>query len=367
MIFISSHARFSDTGQLVNGTSSQLTAFLKKQKIPFYSLYHSLFAGFPTLYINNKNKEKKIGLQFLPFGLKLLQDAVVTIIFVLQHKKNIHIFIGINPINASIGCLLKKIGVCNRVVYYTADFSPKRFANPLLNSFYLFLDDFSVRNADAVWNVSTRIQQERINKFGNLQKFVVLPNSIPYPKFIENKRRDKYALVLVTHMTKSIHFNMLIDAIDELIIKYPQITLRIVGDGYEKKRVEQTVIQKKLQKHIIFYGHMKYENVIKLLKKSGIGLGIYTNDNSWTKYGDSMKVREYVAYGLPVIITNVPSTAEDVKKYNAGVIIKQNKKEFVLAVRTILSEKYVLFQENALKMAKENDYEKLLAKTLKNL
>lgn len=127
------------------------------------------------------------------------------------------------------------------------------------------------------------------------------------------------------------------------------------------------VIMKKLEKYIHLYGFLPYEKVIELLKKSGIGLGIYTDENPWTKYGDSMKVREYVAYGLPVVITNVPSTADDIKNYHAGIVIKQNKSELIHALTHLLSSKYILYKKNALRMAKENDYNVLLKMTLKNL
>lgn len=365
IILISSHARFSDTGQLVNGTSSQLIAYLHKNKISYISLFHSLFVGFPTL-IEKEKKQQKIGFAFLPFSLKLMQDIAITCIFLWRNRKSIELYIGINPINGAIGVLGKKLGIVKKVVYYTADFSFKRFENSALNRIYLLLDDFSVKNADAVWNVSTRIQEEREKKYGQNKKFFVLPNSMPFPKQ-PDRQQNKHAMVLVTHMTKSIHFDMLLDATKKLSKKYKKLVLHIVGDGYERNRVEEEVKRKNLQKIILFHNHITHEKVIKLLKKSGIGLGIYTQDNPWTRFGDSMKVREYVAYGLPVIITNVPSTAIDVKRYSSGIVIKQKEEEFVNAAKILLSDKYSGYHANALKMAKENDYFILVKNALNNL
>ena len=119
-----------------------------------------------------------------------------------------------------------------------------------------------------------------------------------------------------------------------------------------------------LSKRVIFTGSKPHEDVMKILSKSGVGLAIYTDDFPWTKYGDSMKAREYLACGLPVIITNVPSTADDIENARAGMVIK-GVSEIETAIDHLFKDEksYQKIKKNAFALAKKFDFAKTVAAT----
>ncbi len=80
-----------------------------------------------------------------------------------------------------------------------------------------------------------------------------------------------------------------------------EVFLHIVGDGPEKKRYKKLVKRYGLEKYILFYGEKRGEELRDIYNCCDLGLcsfGMY-------KYGlsssSSLKIPEYLAYGLPII------------------------------------------------------------------
>jgi glycosyltransferase involved in cell wall biosynthesis len=55
-------------------------------------------------------------------------------------------------------------------------------------------------------------------------------------------------------------------------------------------------------------------------KFSGFGLAPYTLDNKWTYYCSPMKVVEYLACGVPVLMSSVPEISSYIKENGLGIV-----------------------------------------------
>jgi glycosyltransferase involved in cell wall biosynthesis len=366
---IVSHARFDDKGEPVHGTASELAPYLERKKKYYLYIQHSLFNGMATKILTFKNKKKYIknlGLTFLPFPLRIIQEYFITVRVILQlNKMNKYIYVGIDPLNAYLGIMLRNFGKVNKVIFYTADYADKRYENNFMNFIYHWFDKYSVKNADQIWNVSTRITDIRIKQGVPNNKNFFIPNTpaIKISRKISSNFKQ-HTLVIVTHITKATDFMSMIDAIKQLKVKYKDIKLLIVGDGDYREELIRIVESLQLNKNIIFTGSKTHEDVLKIIASAGIGLAIYTNQFPWTKYGDSMKAREYLAFGLPVIINDVTSTSDDIKKANAGIVITSNTK-IKNAIEKLFSNKkeYAIMRDNAFALAKETDFSHNIEKT----
>ena len=365
---IVSHTRFNDKGDPVHGTASELAPLLEKKRKSYIYIQHSLFAGVATrvvVYFEGKKTAKKVGLKYLPFPLRILQEHLITFFILSKYKTSSSVYIGIDPLNAWLGILLKKIGKTKKVIFYTADYAKNRYSNSLMNNIYHWFDKFSIKNADQVWNVSSRITSERIVQGVPKEKNFLIPNAPMLPdRQKQNISFEKHTLVIVTHITKAIDFESLLFAVDSLKKKYKDIKLLIVGNGDYANELKEKVKSMSLVKHVIFTGSKSHEEVMKIISKSGIGLAIYTDDFPWTKYGDSMKAREYLVYGLPVIINDIPSTADDIRKAKAGIVVKSSKK-IKNAIEYLFSnnKEYAIMRKNAYSLAKESDFSRVVEYT----
>jgi len=366
MIIIAGHAVFASDGKPLHGTGSEIGTFLQKKQRPYFFIKHSLYGDFPTL-VNGAF----YGLKRLPFFLKIIQDQIINFYFFFKEKKRIKFFIGIDPLNAFSGILAKKMGRVEKVVFYTADYAHERFSNPFLNLIYHCLDRFSIKHADQVWNVSTRIVKQREKQGVRKEKNFFVPNTPIFDKVkrVPTASVNQHDLVIVSHLTKALNYPLIFQVIKKLSVKYRDIRLLVIGAGPCEDEFKKSVLQMGMGKKILFLGRKPHDEVLKILSRSGIGIALYTQTQSWTKFGDSAKIREYFACGLPVITTNVSSTADDVVRAQAGLVIKLNEKEFKKAVDKLFSDKklYQKMRRNGIKLARKYDFFKVIDKILSQL
>ena len=66
---------------------------------------------------------------------------------------------------------------------------------------------------------------------------------------------------------------------------------------------------------------MNHDAVLDTLPAFDISLALYRpTDNNLSRWADPSRVKDYLACGLPVVITDVPEIAKDVDALSAGVV-----------------------------------------------
>ena len=123
--------------------------------------------------------------------------------------------------------------------------------------------------------------------------------------------------------------------------------------------------------NVEFKGFIKdHKDVENILTKCAIGLAVYEPDpDSFTRYADPSKPKQYMACGLPVIITAVPWVAEEIEKKHMGLVIKYDKNALAEAIIKLLKDDklYTESRENAIKFASELDWSTIFTQAFSNL
>lgn len=372
MIVIASHAVFNKDGSPVHGTGSEISSYLQSKKRDYIFIKHPLYRGDNTFierYINKKLTTHRKGLKNVPFLIHRVQDSLVAFSQIKKFNGKVDVFIGIDPFNAFFGILAKKVGLVKVSVFYTADYAYKRFENPFLNFIYHCFDKYAIKHSDYVWNVSSKITKLRQRQGVGKDKNIFLPNTPEFRKIKKSvlKNKENMDIVIVSNLTTSINYKFIFKVMDKIIKKHNKARLLIIGEGGYKNKLENIVKDMNLDKKIIFFGKKSHDEVLKILSKSSIGLALYTKTNSWTEFGDSMKVREYLSCGLPVVMNSVVSTADDINKENAGIVIKDNKNDLYDALDMLFTNKYIYDEKrkNAINLAKKYDFSILFEKYLR--
>lgn len=372
MIIIASHARFGQDNEPTHGTGSEISAFLQKEDYEHFFIKHSLYNGFSSLiekFSNGKIDKQFCGFKNLPFILRIIQEQLINFYFIFKIQKPINLFIGIDPLNAFSGVLAQKTGKVKKTVFYTADYACQRFRNPIVNSIYHWFDRFGIKNVDQVWNVSTRITKLRKKQGVPKEKNFFVPNTPDFRKIkhLPYSKINKHDLVVVSHLTQAIDYFLVFKVVKELSQKYKDIRLLIIGTGPYEKELKKLVQKLKISDKILFLGRKPHDEVLKILPQSAVGLALYTKEQPWTEFGDSMKIREYLACGLPVITTSVTSTADDIKKAGVGYVIELKKEDFEEAIDKLFFNRtlYLKMRKNAIKLASNYTLEKIFIKALR--
>lgn len=364
----------------IHGPADLFSEFLCTKGVEHVFVKHSLEGELRTEIVRyDKTFARVCTLRIrLPQIIKWIVEVIFSGFFFLKNKRRVAIFVGVDPLNALLGVMLKHIGFSKISIYYTADFSPRRFNSPVLNAFYIALDGFLVKSSDYVWNVSSRIYKLRVAQGVPPHKNVFVPNA---PRFKSVKRLPlgqvkRSRIVMIHNFDRFNEFQMVLEAIKDVATKIPSVELDLLGHVADVDKAKELIASMGLVRNVSILGLVSHNRLMQQLPTYNIGLALYsgrphaavrTRGGNW--FGDSMKTREYLACGCPVITTNVPSTSDDVKKFAAGLVINFNRNELGDAILKLLMDDkfYRMCRENAIRLAKDVDVEIVYEEALRRI
>jgi len=277
------------------------------------------------------------------------KDVFYSLLWLFFRKGNLDLYVGADPLNGFAGFILKGIGRVKKTVLYTIDYVPRRFNNKVLNWVYHRLDSCCVRNSDFVWNLSARMTEERKKK-GILKTSnqIVVPIGVNFDRIQrrDNDKINRYYLVYMGHIKKHQGLELIINSLKDIINKVPKAKLLIVGGGDLKEHLKDLVAKNYLGKYVEFKDYIPdHRDVESILSGCAIGLALYEPDPySITWYADPSKPKQYMASGLPVIITSVPAISDEIKSKRLGLVVNYNKESFVNGVFKLLLDNKFYFE-----------------------
>lgn len=296
-----------------------------------------------------------------------LRDIVSVIHVGLSSKMKFEYFVGLESANALAGIILRKMGRVEKVIYYVSDYSPIRYDNKIFNYIYLALDRYCCYNSDFIWDVSKAMHPARVKAGLNREKsapVIHVPNAL-FPKYIKHLPIDKiipFSLVFMGSLGFENGPDLAIEALPIVIDKFPKTILHIIG-GREKEllRLKKLTESLRLKQYVKFYGIIPDdEAMLTLLRQFYLGLAPYVKlKNSVRLYGDSLKLRAYMACGIPVVTTSVPPLGRELESFGSAIIAKDNKKDIASSIIKFFSDEkfYKEYKKRAIDYGKNNTWE----------
>jgi glycosyltransferase involved in cell wall biosynthesis len=173
---------------------------------------------------------------------------------------------------------------------------------------FRFLFSRSLRRSQNVI-VPTKQLQELCFKWGvSKDKVVVIPNSVDTEFFVSGSNiKNEFDVIVVNRLVAWKHVDCVISACAQL-----GLSLAIVGDGPEKKRLEVLALEKSAK--AIFFGDQTQLQVLELLQKSSC----FVLNSSFEATAYSLL--EARSVGLFTIATRKTGSSEVVSHYNDGLL-----------------------------------------------
>src|SRR3989344_4698118 len=318
--------------------------------------------------------KKKAFHWILPEGLLYIKDVIYTLIWCIPLKDKFDVFIGLNPLNALIGLILRKIGKVEKVVYYSIDYFPQRFSNNLVNKLYHLVDKISVKFADETWNVSPNMVKSRQNfhKDLSLRKKQFTVPIVAWVKSIKRMKLnkiDKNRLVFIGLLDKSSGLELILQAFPKIVGKNKAVKLDVIGGGPNLDYLKQMSKDLNINSHVIFHDWViNRKRVEEIISQAAVGLVLFNPKKfgEEIKNADPMKIKDYMSLGLPIISTDAILTADEIRKSESGIIIRFDEDELASAVLKLLGDENLLkiYKQNAIKYISRFDAEKVYGDNL---
>lgn len=266
----------------------------------------------------------------------------------LHMRKRFDIYIGISTFSTIFGMTYKIFGGTRKLIYYCLDYyvTPKGYGfRRWLNFLFRVVEPRILRSSDFVWNLSSRIRDAHVKFFGFRpdeypQAIVPVSYRGSFSRNLSLGERERWTIGFVGSLSENQGLQLVIEALPELIKKYPQINVRVIGHGLFAGELQKMVKERGLHDKVLFYGFIADENKVNaLLSRCMIGLATYTGafmDNSlFTEPG---KPKLYLMLGLPVIVTESISLSNLIEENKAGKKIPYEKGMFIAAVEEIIGD-----------------------------
>ncbi|MWB94530.1 glycosyltransferase [Flavobacterium sp. GA093] len=176
------------------------------------------------------------------------------------------------------------------------------------------------------------------------QNYLLCPNSIYLPNFIEHSIQAKPKVILngidgkriicVANLRKQKNHNLLLKVADKLRTNYPDWTFHLFGKDFNDEysvKIKSDIQTLKLEKNVFFYGTSIA--VSSALDQSDIA--VLTSESE----GLPLVVLEYGLHRLAVVATNVGEISNVIISGQEGIIVASNDVDgFTLAVEKLIGD-----------------------------
>jgi glycosyltransferase involved in cell wall biosynthesis len=343
---------------------SALYIYKRKRLIEERKLFSFSFVRPKTLYF-----------LFLPLNY-LIYFSQALLLFNSKPKNRRTVFMGINYFCTFCGIILKKLGKVDFVIYRVMDFfplPPRGFYRYLNRIFYIF-DKFCLKRSDSIWFTTEGHMMGR-EKYGYFDRkkynYQIIPLGVNINRFVykPTTEKNKYSLVYCGVITRYHLLDLLLEVILELKKDFKNIRLNLIGGGPDEEYFKDMVRKMGLVENVIFYGFMKEgEKFTNLMTDNILGIALYKNEENFMKYTEPAKVKYYLSYGVPAVVSDVPVIARELHEKKVCFATKNDKAEIVRIVKNLILDAKMQskYKENIKEFVKTIDITKLLNETFHN-
>ena len=197
-------------------------------------------------------------------------------------------------------------------------------------------------------------------KYGLESQYTVIPTGIELDAYQntnglairkENGWENDTVMISVGRLAKEKNWRFLLRAAANGIANHPNLRVVLLGDGPERKNLENYSRELGIEERVSFLGNVPFEQVPSYLKASDF-FGF-----SSTTETQGLVTLEALAAGLPVVAVNASGTRDIAKNGVHGFLVDEDIGAFVHAIDQFLLHPEMLenFREQALARAKELD------------
>ena len=206
---------------------------------------------------------------------------------------------------------------------------------------YKFLKSISVyvlKNADIVTTVTIEMKDSLVSCGVPGNKIEVIYNGVDVNFFTPKKRPfNGFRILYVGRLVHEKGLEELIEAVGKTRNLFPEICLRIVGDGPMRKDLDLMIDNLSIREHVIFEGFRPHSEISGYMDESDLFvLPSYSE-------GMPLVVLEAMASGIPVIASRVGGVPEVIRDgFNGFLVEPKDSEALAKRIEEVLSDRDLL-------------------------
>lgn len=224
----------------------------------------------------------------------------------------------IGPIQVSINFANKDIKIGNGL---------EHIINKIITPLFLFFDPIyrllskeTLKRADKITVMNKEAKRELVEFGIPSEKIEIVPIGIDGKQFhykpALKKKVNEFRLITVGYLIERKGTELIIKSLEEVVKEIRNIKLVIVGDGPQRKFLEDLTSNLHLRGFIEFRGFVSYPNLVSLYQESHLFVSMSRSETWGQVYIDAM------ACGVPVIASRTAGS-EGIIRNGVGHLVKQ--------------------------------------------
>ena len=247
-------------------------------------------------------------------------------------------------------------------------FPMETIQNFLKNTVDRWMQDF-MRRCQHIIIPSVSMRDTLVNEYGLKNNFTVIPTGINIGTYrvasgekIRKKQHWEKDIVMVSigRLASEKNWPTLIHAAALVLKDFPRFRFVLIGDGPDKKSLEDLVKELGIQKRVTFTGSLSFSETPSYMKAANLfGFASVTETQG-------LATLEAMAAGLPVVAVDASGTRDILKHGQQGYLVENNAEALAAGIKKLLSnpERMQKFAQAASKKAQSFNIEHLTERLL---
>lgn len=293
-----------------------------------------------TVHEKGKLRKSKTISSFLrPILLAYILQSLQLLFIVFSSKRTYDMVIAQDSLLTFLGIIFRVFGKCKKVIFFSHGIDRQRFNNAIFNKLYLLLDSISAKGSDFNWFMSRNMIPIRRQQGIKDEVMFWIPSTVPIKVIRRKKTGMRNKIVFLGTVDDKNGAPLLPAMMTQVKKSLPNAVLDVMGNGAFFKWLKKEVSRYNLDKSINLLGHLSFKDFSQKLTNYSIGISPYRfSEQNLTPLSDSLKMRLYLAAGLPVIITKGFWFSDEITENELGLAVEDTSDSFAKAIIKLLKD-----------------------------
>lgn len=354
------------------GTADYYIDFLKNKNECFFVLRHPMTKNVSNRsilsYVSSGSENEVATYRVMKSDVAgYLGNLMISLWVIINHTSSVKYIVGFGGFNILPAILLSFLG--HKSVFWGVDYSTRRFSNSALNRVYLYIETLACLYSHYVIQPSFRQEEVRIKRHGlNKEKSIVLPNGIELSGRNLVRWENLDAPLALIYLGSITNQHGLLDFVRFVYLKENlRIPLYIFGGGELSADLIYLIEKNNLNKLVFYFGYKTHDEILYFINscnKKLVGIAPYRvhSGSDHVYFGDSLKIKEYISYGMSYLTSNVVYIDEELKYFGSIYSDELTLLNFLRNPSTIRSGTAANFQSFLNNYSWSNIFHKKLSK-----
>lgn len=234
-------------------------------------------------------------------------------------------------------------------------------------------ESYLPKHADHILTSSSYLKRFYLNLGIGKDRITWIPSGVDCSKF--ERKSDlplkgqcnlkSMVIVYVGSLNIGYNVSLLIRSMKLIVKERKDVSCLIIGDGTQRPSLQKLVQKLGLTEYVVFTGRVHHEEISKYLSISDIGFACFPKEQHYMA-ASNLKVFEYMAAGVPPVVSSVGDLPYYTGYGNAGAIVEFDVESVSKLMIDLLQDekKRKRLGENARRHVKNNFDWQLLTKKL---